>query len=104
LPVRYFAVDMVNIKVSVLEGGDVETDDIFVVRGGPSVSGTGRRRRTGMKPSLAVASRPCRYSWALEVSELRRGCTTSVLKKAKVCGLAKIDKCSSEKLWKACAQ
>ena len=72
--------------------------------GGPSVSGTGRRRRTGVKPTSAVASRPCRYSWALEVSELRRGSITSVFKDAKVSGLAKTDKCSSEKLWRACAR
>ena len=77
---------------------------IYSSLGGPSVSGTGRRRRTGVKPSSAVASRPCRYSWALEVSELRRGSTTSVLKEAKVSGLARIDKCSSEKFWRACAQ
>ena len=68
------------------------------------MSGTGRRRRTGVKPTSAEASRPCRYSWALEGSEWRRGSTTSVLKEAKVSGLARTDKCSSEKLWRACAQ
>ena len=68
------------------------------------MSGTGRRRRTVIKPASAVESRPCKYSWALEVSERRRGSTTSVLKDVKVSGLAKTDKCSSEKLWRACAQ
>ena len=68
------------------------------------MSGTGRRRRTVIKPVSAVESRSCKYSWALEVSERRRGSTTSVLKEAKVSGLAKTDKCFSEKLWRACAQ
>ena len=44
-----------------------------------------------------MESSPCRYSWALEVSERRRGSTTSVEKEAKVSGLAKTDKCSSAK-------
>ena len=68
------------------------------------MSGTGRRGRTVLKPASAVESRPSKYSWALEVSERRRGSTTSVGKEAKECGLAKTDKCSSAKLWRACAQ
>ena len=56
------------------------------------MSGTGRRWRTGIKPSSAG------------LADIRRGSTTSVLKDAKVSGLARIDKCSSEKLWRACAQ
>ena len=65
---------------------------IYSSLGGPSVSGTGRRWRTGIKPSSAG------------LADIRRGSTTSVLKDAKVSGLARIDKCSSEKLWRACAQ
>ena len=61
------------------------------------MSGTGRRRRTVLEPESAVESSPCRYSWALEVSERRSGSTTSVEKEAKVSGLAKTDKCSSAK-------
>ena len=39
---------------------------MYLSLGGPFVSGTGPRRRTGVKPASSVASRPCRYSWALE--------------------------------------
>ena len=39
-----------------------------------------------------MESSPCRYSWALEVSERRSGSTTSVEKEAKVSGLAKTGK------------
>ena len=76
---------MVNIKVSVLERGNVETDDIVVV--GRAISKWWRAASEDSNIAMsAVARRPCRYSWALEVSDRRRGSTTSVLKEAKVSG------------------
>ena len=49
----------------------------------------------------AVESSPCKNSWALEGSERRSGSTTSVEKEARVSGLAKTDRCSSAKSWRA---
>ena len=61
------------------------------------MSGTGRHRRTVLWPTSAAESKPCKYSWALEVSERRSGSTTSVGREADVSGLANTDRCSSAK-------
>lgn len=52
----------------------------------------------------SAAIRPCRYSWALEGSELRRGSATSVPKEARLSGLASMERCSSEKFRRVWAQ
>ena len=65
------------------------------------LDGVGERSQT---PTSAAKSKPCEYSWALEVSERRSESTTSVGREANVSGLASTDRCSSAKLERACAQ
>ena len=87
---------MVNIKVSVLEGGDVETDDTFVVR--RAICEWYRAAPEDRDEAIVSGSQQALQIFlGLGDFRIEERVTTSVLKEAKVSGLAKINKCSSER-------